>query len=65
MPPLKSDDSRRNRSGNDIKVAGNSGRNGNSNGKTTLTAESLPGTLNHEQLVESFKLMLLARRLDG
>ncbi len=64
MPPLKSDDSRRNRSGNDIKVAGNSGRNGRSNGKGTLAAEAVPGTLAQEQLVESYKLMLLARRLD-
>ena len=35
-----------------------------SNGKDTLTVESVRGALTHEQLVDAYRLMLLARRLD-
>lgn len=63
MPPLKPEGPRH-QSGNEMKQAANTGSNGHSNGKETLTAETLPGSLTHEQLVSSYKLMLLARRLD-
>lgn len=35
-----------------------------SNGKDTLTVEWVRGALTHEQLVDAYRLMLLARRLD-
>ncbi len=35
-----------------------------SNGNDTLTVESIRGALTHEQLVDAYRLMLLARRLD-
>lgn len=63
MPPHKPEGSRH-ESGKDIKLAGNSGHNGRTSGKGTITAEAPPGSLTHERLVESYKLMLLARRLD-
>lgn len=63
MPPLKSESSRH-RPGKDIEATGIPGHDGRSNGKETLTVESLPDSLTRDQLVDSYKLMLLARRLD-
>ncbi len=61
MPPLKSDGAR----GQAGRDAGRGERDvRNSNGKETLTAETPHELLTHEQLIESYKLMLLARRLD-
>ncbi len=63
MPPHRSQGSRV-ESGKDIKVVGDSGHNGHSNGKHPVAASSLPEALTQEKLIESYKLMLLARRLD-
>ncbi len=63
MPPLKPEDTRH-QPGKEVKQTDKAGKNNHSNGKETLTVESPHGVLTHERLVDSYRLMYLARKLD-
>ncbi len=62
MPPIKTENSRT-QSGKDSGHIEKTGGD-HSNGKATLTVESAAASLTNEQLVDAYKLMYLARKLD-
>lgn len=63
MTPLKTENSRT-QSGKDSEHIEKTGKSDHSNGKDTLTVESAAGSLTNGQLVDAYKLMYLARKLD-